>query len=633
VDSSGNAYITGQTTSADFPTTTGAYNGSADLGGCSTRSCAGDAFVTKLNSTGDALVYSTYLGGSNTDQGNAIAVDASVPPNGNAYVTGYTDSTDFPTFPPVDGSGPYHSANAGGRDAFVTELTADGSALLYSTYLGGTGSDQATGVAIDTAATPNIYVAGFSFSIDFPTTSAKAFQPSCSTCATASRAFVAKLAPLGGGSSDLLYSTYFGGSGGETANGITVDGSGNAYIVGGSYSTTDFPATAGAFQTANNGGQDAFVANFDPAATGTASLLYSTLLGGSNNDGASALTVDSSGNIYITGFTDSSPAATVPFPTKNPLQPNMIGSENAFVAKIKPAGLIFSTYLGGAQSDQGKGIALDSSGNIYLTGTTTSADFPTANAPSLLATADGGGCTNPSSPCNGDAFVTKIDPTGSAIIFSTFLGGSAADYGNAIAVDILSPTGVYVTGQTASSAFPVVPGGVPPNALQGTTDAFVSKFSNLLFPAVALSPSSLSFGTSWEVGTTSDPQPVNVKNVGDAPLTITDVTIPPPLPCEGFCPPNGQFNISNLCPMSPSTLAAGTSCAIDINFQPFTGSLTTGTLDVLDDAAGSPQAASLSGTGLAIRPLVSFSGPTYFGNISFPPPNWSAPPALRRRSR
>src|SRR5216110_1557886 len=267
VDAAGNAYVAGETVSSNFPTTAGAFQTTFGGGVFS----AGDAFVTKLNPTGSALVYSTYLGGSSSDAGYGIAVDAA----GNAYVTGGTGSTDFPTT-----IGAFQTTKGGGfRDAFVTKLNPTGSALVYSTYLGGSGDDYGEGIKLDAAG--NAYVTGGTGSTVFPTT-AGAFQrtfgaPVCDGCT--SNAFVTKLDPTG---SALVYATYLGGSGRDGGWGIAVDTLGNAYVTGSTTSSTNFPTTTGAFQTTYGGGfGEAFVTKLNP--TGSA-LVYSTYLGGSGGE-------------------------------------------------------------------------------------------------------------------------------------------------------------------------------------------------------------------------------------------------------------------------------------------------------------------------------------------------------------
>jgi len=258
------------------------------------------------------LIYSTYLGGSGGDQGNSIAVDAS----GNAYVTGLTDSTNFPTVNALQ------STNSSGTyDAFVTKLNPAGSALIYSTYLGGNGLDDGTGIAVD--ASGNAYVTGRTSSTNFPT--ANALQ---STLAGEGNAFVAKINATG---SALVYSTYLGGTDYDSGNGIALDASGNAYVTGAA-SSTNFPTTADAFQTAIAGSENAFISKIN--ATGSA-LVYSTYLGGNEDDSGNAIAVDASGNAYVTGATDSAN-----FPTTADAFQKAIGGlyDNAFVTKINPSG-------------------------------------------------------------------------------------------------------------------------------------------------------------------------------------------------------------------------------------------------------------------------------------------------------
>jgi hypothetical protein len=404
------------------------------------------------------LVYSTYLGGSGFDQGSGIAVDSS----GNAYVTGYTESTNFPTVHPLQ------AVYAGNGDAFVAKLNPSGSALVYSTYLGGSGGDGASGIAVDSSG--NAYVTGGTESTNFPT--AHSLQ---AAYAGNGDAFVAKLNPSG---SVLVYSTYLGGSGGDGGYGIAVDSSGNAYVTGTTHST-NFP-TASPLQAVLHGGQDVFVAKLNPAGT---SLIYSTYLGGTNPNGSSfeggsGIAVDSSGSAYVTGSTDS-----LDFPTASPLQAVLGSYVNAFVSKLNPAGsaLVYSTYLGGSGGDQGSGIAVDSSGNAYVTGEASSTDFPTVKP--LQASRAGGG----------DAFVSKLNPAGSALVYSTYLGGSGIDSGRGIAADAAGSA--YIVGWTQSNDFPTV--SPLPAAFGGNYDAFVAKLN----PAgTALVYSTYLGGTNYDQG-------------------------------------------------------------------------------------------------------------------------------------
>ena len=436
VDGSGNAYVTGVTDSTDFPTVNSMQ---------STNGGDYDAFVTKLNPTGSALIYSTYLGGDGIDDGNGIAVDAS----GNAYVTGRTDSTNFPTtasaFQPTIG-GIY-------GNAFLAKLNATGSALVYSTYLGGSGDDSGNSIAVDTSG--NAYVTGYTDSTNFPAT-AGAFQPTIG--GMFDNGFVTKLNPTG---SALVYSTYLGGSGDDSGQGIAVEASGNAYVTG-STDSTNFPATAGAFQPTIGGMFDnGFVTKLNP--TGSA-LVYSTYLGGSGNDSGNSIAVNTSGNAYVTGYTDSTN-----FPvTAGAFQPTIGGMfDNAFVTKLNPTGsaLVYSTYLGGSGDDSGNSIAVDTYGNAYLTGITSSTNFPTVKP---LQSSYGTG--------QSDVFVSLLNPNGSALVYSTYLGGSpTADTGLGITVD--GSGNAYVTGYTGSTIFPTTAGAFQ-TTYAGEGDAFVTKIAS-----------------------------------------------------------------------------------------------------------------------------------------------------------
>ena len=338
-DSAGNAYVTGSAWSTfDFPTASPLQ---------ATLDSPPYAFVAKLNADGSALVYSTFLGGGN---GDGIALDS----DGNAYVTGCTTSSDFPTANPLDGS------LGGYIDAFVAKLNTDGSGLIYSTYLGGSDYEYGHSIAVDSAG--NAYIAGATQSTDFPTAS-----PLQTTLGGSTDAFVAKLNTDGNA---FVYSTYLGGSEHDLGEGIAVDSEGNAYITGWTWST-DFP-TVDPLQGSFAGVADAFVAKLNEDG---GALVYSTYLGGSGRDEGEGIAVDSAGNAYITGDTNSSD-----FPIANPVQATCRG-EDAFVAKLSGDGsaLVYSTYLGGSGSDYGRGIAVDSEGNAYVTGSTLSSDFPTAN--------------------------------------------------------------------------------------------------------------------------------------------------------------------------------------------------------------------------------------------------------------
>ncbi len=525
LDSGGNAYVTGVTFSSDFPVTSGVFQTTllANIDGCSNGekvvdSGQGNAFVTKLNSTGTALVYSTYVGGTCADAANAIAVDSS----GNAYITGVTGSTNFPTT-----SGAFQTSKASTHyNAFVTELNPTGTALIYSTYLGGNVIDEGNGIAVDSSG--NSYVTGETYSTTFPTTSG-AFQTSIPNSNDYPSAFVSKFNPTG---TALVYSTYLGGNDGDEAFAIAVDSSDNAYVTGVTDST-NFPTTSGALRTtlgSSNG--NAFVTKLN--STGTA-LLYSTYLGGSGGDNGNGIAVDSSGNAYVTGLTSSTD-----FPTSaGAFQTALAGTGNAFVTKLNPTGAapLYSTYLGASGGASGYSIAVDSSGNAYVTGMTSSTVFPTTSGAiqTTLGTIDG------------NAFVTELNSTGSGLVYSTYLGGSgnvSAGYGDAgfgIAVD--SSGNAYVTGQTASANFPVTPGAFQtvqsPLGNSGKLyAAFVaeivpSSLTNQTITVTTAAPASAADGSSFMVAATaSSDLPVSIAasgacsgtGTGSATITMTAAT-------------------------------------------------------------------------------------------------------------
>jgi len=433
LDSSGSAYVTGQSYSTNFPTTRGAFQTS--------RRGAENVFVSKLNGNGSALIYSTYIGGSTLDGGNGIAVDSL----GNAYVAGNTYSSDFPTT-----AGAFQTSLAGSENAFVSKLDPSGSALVYSTYVGGSGSDSATGISLDSGG--HAYVVGQTSSPNFPTT-AEAFQTSL---AGTENAFITKLNQPG---SALEYSTYLGGSGIDAGAGIAVDSAGNAYVTG-QTASIDFPTTTGAFQTSMPIPWSAFVTKLNPSGS---DLVYSTYLGGGGDTGQ-AIALDFSGHAYVAGGTSSS---DFPFPTTpGAFQTSQAGFLNAFVTKLNPSGSapMYSTLLGGSSQDYDFGIAVDFSGNVYLTGFAESVDFPTT--PGAFQSALAG---------SQNAYVTVLNPGGSTLLYSTYLGGSSYDAGQGVAVDYLGNP--YAVGYTQSSNFPTTPGAFQ-TALPAAEVTFVAKFEN-----------------------------------------------------------------------------------------------------------------------------------------------------------
>jgi hypothetical protein len=309
VDVAGNAFVSGYTFSSDFPTTAVAYDTSYNS--------SQDVFVTKLDTAGANLAYSTYLGGTSTDLGTGIAIDGA----GRAYVTGLTFSIDFPTT-----AGAYDTSRDGFYDAFVTKLDAAGANLAYSTYVGGNNSDYSQDIAVDTSG--SAYVTGYTESTNFPTTSG-AYDSSWNGGGL--DVFVTKLNVAG---SNLAYSTYLGGNDGDLAQGIAVDVTGSAYVAGHTFSS-DFPTTAGAYDTSWNNSGDAFVTKFSP--TGSF-LAQSTFLGGTNLDVGVGIAVDVNGDAYVVGYTSS-----IDFPTTiGAYDTTLNGFTDAFVTKLASAGLLDS---------------------------------------------------------------------------------------------------------------------------------------------------------------------------------------------------------------------------------------------------------------------------------------------------
>ena len=447
LDAAGNIFITGLTASLNFPTTTGAFS--------RTKAGGGDCYVAKLNPNGTELIYATYFGGDSSEGGASIAVDA----DGNAYVTGSTLSVTFPVT-----AGAFKRVNVEGSstsDAFVTKLNPDGSALLYSTYLGSADDDDAQAIAID--AFGNAYVAGNTNSRAFPVT-AGAFQ---TTAVYPSwPGFVTKLNPSGSG---LVYSTLLGGTTYESPNGIAVDSLGNAYVTG-QTNSTDFPTTPGAFRTSHIADDDSFVTKLNPSGTG---LVYSTYLPGGSNKGvgidiARSIAVDSSGYAYVAGETSSTNFPTTAGAYRTTSSGGIL---DAFVTKVNLFGtaLIYSTYIGGSGMDRAYGLGIDSAGDAYVIGNTDSGNFPTTS-----------NALQPTNPGGISAFLTRLNSTGNSLKYSTFLGGSAEDWGLAVAVR--SSGDVSVSGATASANFPVTPGvvqtgfaGTAPNIFS-QADGFVLKF-------------------------------------------------------------------------------------------------------------------------------------------------------------
>ncbi len=486
VDSSGNAYITGYTDddTTDYPTTTGAYNTS--------HNGNEDVFITKLNSSGSSLIYSTFIGGSNNDGGwGGIDVgfsDIEIDTKGNAYVTGSTDSTNYPTT-----TGAYSiSHNGGNYDVFVTKLNSLGSSLIYSTFIGGSNDEGGNDIEIDKSG--NVYVTGYTSSTDYPTTYG-AYDTSHNGNYDV---FVTKLNSSG---STIKYSTFIGGSGSETGWGIAIDHGNNAFVTGNT-SSTDYPTTSGAFARTYNGSGslnkygDAFITKLNSSGS---SLNYSTFIGGSGWDLAFSIAVDSNGNAHITGgsedHTTDFPTTTGAYDTTHNGGTHMMYND-VFVTKFNSNGssLLYSTFIGGSGCDWGTGIAIDTNGNSYVTGSTVSTNFPvTSNA------------YDKSFNKNYDIFISKLDSSGSSLNYSTYIGGSTAlsgsypsDWPWEIAID--NKENVFITGRTTSTDYPTTSRAYD-TSLNGNGDVFVTKL-NL---TVDLSPPFFGSDCSNTSATTGDP--------------------------------------------------------------------------------------------------------------------------------
>jgi hypothetical protein len=578
VDSTGFAYITGSTSSTDFPVTAGSLQTTA-------KNSKSSAFVTKLKQDGTGLVYSTLIGGSGAsgDSARAIAVNSS----GNAYIVGSTSSTDFPVTP----ANAYQTINKGGG-GFFTELDPAGANLVYSTYLSGSGSDRPEAVAVDTAG--NAYITGATTSTDFPVIAGTAIQTTNNvTGSQIGTAFLSRIDPTKVGAGSLVYSTYIGGSKQESGLGVAVDGSANAYITGSTLSP-DFPmpASKNGFQTTllNTSGGNAFVAKVDTSQPNH--LVYSTFLGGAPNgfggnpgEVGSGIALGPSGDAYMIGYSyanDYPLVGAFDSVSNTPNQKTVVSRIDT--TKSGAASLVYSTYFGGTRAsltssapgvDLGFGIAVDSAGNMYLVGTSRSVDFPvTPGAPqSAIA-----GTQN--------ASMAKLNPAGSALLFATLLGGSI-ESANGVALDRASPPNAYITGVTAGN-FPTTSGAfqtVDKVTGQNNTDGFVAKLSPGAVTGVFATPASLSFG-SQPLNTTSAPKLVTLLNDTSAAITISGATITGTNAAD--------FAQTTTC---ATTLAAAATCTYSVTFKPTVSGAESATLGIATSDASSPHNVALSGTG------------------------------------
>ncbi len=562
------------------------------------------------------LMYSSFLGGSQTNALSRIAIDAA----GNAYVAGYTASGNFPAAPTPQAM--TFGGGAPSRGAFVAKIDPSGSNLLYSTYLSGSTDEEATGLAVDSSG--NIYVAGNTHSTDFPTTNA--FQSTCAThtqAGTCASAFLTKISPTGDA---LVFSTYIGGSGGESARSLAIDSTGSAYVLGVT-SSLDFPVTAAAAQAKCGGAcqQNAFVAKFTPSGD---SLAYASFLGGSGVDDAADIAVDASGNAYVTGHTTSAD-----FPMVTPYQKactaNTTSSSpacvaTAFVAKINADGSAFaySTYLGGSKGSQASAIAVDSHGSAYVTGSTQSSDFPV-----LKAFQKSCGLDPASGQCSIDAFLTKLAPSGKTLLYSTYLGGSGRDEASGIVVDTAG--NAHIVGRTESTDFPTAR--PLQSQLKGTSDAFAARFS--------ANGSSLSFSTYHGGSATESGNGIALDAKGN--IYLAGETSSPDFPtnhpfqssCAGTC---ANAFVSKMSPPPPATAPTITSAASTTftvgTAGTFTVTTTGSPTPAIDDGGATlPTGVSFvdngDGTGTLSGTPASGTGGTY--PITFTASNGTLPDATQ----
>ena len=488
IDPAGNIYLTGLTTSSDFPVTPGSYQVAHSAGSNF------DAFVSKISSDGSSLLYSTYIGGSlgsGADQSRTIAVDTS----GNAYIAGETNSPDYPTFNAIQ---PILLGGAG--NVFVTKINSSGTGLIYSTFFG---YSQSGAYAIALDSYNNVYITGSAYYLPI-TQNALQTNPGGDT-----DAFMAKISSDG---SNLEYSTYLGGSGHEIGYGIDVSQSGLVYVAG--YTASSNYPVRNPLQT-YRGDRDGFISVIDIP---NSQFVYSTLIGGTGGDEVRSIKVDSSDNAYLVGVTTS-----LDFPTtSSSFQPLFAGGDtDAFVAKIIPDGSNFgySTYLGGNGSDIVRSIAIDSQSNLYLAGQSSSSNFPLLD--SIQSAYKG----------NSDAIVVKLNESGSSLLFSTYLGGFLGDFANGIVLD--NSLNAYVVGGASSPDFPITPCAIQINRL-GLGDAFLSKLSFTNTPvgdgvSVALDGTTLAFsqvntsGVTTVTTSTSGTQPPSGFRLGN-PATYYNIS-------------------------------------------------------------------------------------------------------------
>ena len=568
VDSTGSVYLAGTTTSVDFP---GATLGNLAQG-------TNHVFVAKLNAAGTNLIYADYIGGNGVDAAAALVLDSA----NEVYVTGSTQSSNFPTTVNA-----YQATEPGPNSGFLTRVSADGSTLVYSTYLGGNAQDQPTGIAIDSA--DEAYVAGYTMSTNFPVVNAYESAALANGNGTfGTYGFLTKFSADG---SSLVYSTYFAGNLNGIAPGpddrmmrpiadrsgsvppysavsaLALDANGNAYL-GGTTNTYNFPTTTGTYLTSDTAPANnvvGFVGKF----SSSGNLDYSTYFYGTTGDNITitAIAVDGTGSAYISGSAVSD--GTFPVTTTSICDPGTSGAAcgQAYVTKFDSAGatLLYSTFLGPDNYATPQAITLDSLNDAYIVAQTDSGTFQTSNA--IESYSD-----------QHDLIVVEIDPLASTQLFASYLGGGGNDTPGGIAVD--ASGNIYVAGTTSSADFPITQGTFQ-GQLTGSTNTFVDKIGAGVAPTVSLSPNILVFAP-LQIGSTSQSQQVTVRNMSNLPLAITSISA------------SGDFAQSGNC---GSSLSAAGSCTLSVTFTPTAVGARTGSIQSSDSGIASPQLVSLSGMG------------------------------------
>lgn len=574
-DASGNAYVFGSTSSTNFPVS-GAIQ--------ATPMGNGDLFVTKINPSGTAVLFSTYFGGSFWDNPTGIALDG----NGNVIIAGSTWSSDLPL---VRAFQTYHGINR--QHGFLASLTPDGSALNYSTYFGGSeGEEDLNGLAVDPAG--NAYITGFANTADFPTTNS-ALCSRKPEYPYQDMVFVAKITPEPAiGFSTLICSTTQPSTQIKfESKAIAVDLNSNVYITGSA--TAGYPTTAGVVQPTwqadpmYSPGTNAFISKLNPVGTG---FVYSTYLGGRGPDGGRGIVADADGNAYVAGETSSPnfPVTTGAFQTTLKSVTGD-GCCATFVAKLDPLGtrLMYSTFLAGTRQASNswtwpKGIALDAQRQAYVSGLTTQQDFPLVKA------------TQTAIAPWGSVYISVFDPAGSSLTFSTVIGGAfRTSPAEVQPIAVPAPGTIFVAGTTEDSDMPTTAGAFQ-TSIVATPDAFVARFAaSQAGPALCVTPTSLAFG-KVRTNSISSPQSVTLRNCGEAPLVVNSVAIDTP-----------QFTATSNC----GTLAPDATCLVQVTFTPMDNINYLGQLRIVSNA---PYAPPIQVSGSGTGPILSLS---WVGNMDF----------------